>query len=158
MGVWGVPFSHPNDLPNAMAACLAMRAELAKLNEKRKARKQAPLYIGMGLHTGEVIVGAIGSNERMEYTVIGDTVNLASRIEECTKVYGTDLLVEKAVSEPLARTFLFEPCDLVQVKGKCEPLELFRVRGYRKPDGQSVIVETPYSSFPPTDSEKAKAA
>ncbi len=158
MALWSVPDSHPNDLPNALSACLAMRVALSKLNESRKDRKLPPLYIGMALHIGEVTVGNIGSNERMEYTVIGDTVNTASRIEASTKVYGTDLLVEKAISEPLGRTFVFEPCDVVHVKGKSEPLELFRVRGYRKSDGSTVIVETPYSTYPPSDSNKVKAA
>lgn len=158
MGLWGVPFSHPNDLPNALAACLAMRLELAKLNEKRKKRGDVPLFIGMGLHTGEVTVGNIGSNERMEYTVIGDTVNLASRIEESTKVAGTDLLVTKTVADALARTFIFEPCDKIQVKGKSEALDIFKVKGFRKSDGKTVLIETPYSSFASAASEKAKAA
>ncbi len=158
MALWGVPRSHPHDLSNALSACLAMRIELVKLNESRKARKLTPLYIGMGLHAGDVTMGNIGSNERMEYTVIGDTVNLASRIESTTKLYGTDLLVEKSVSEPLGRNFLFEPCDLVHVKGKREPLELFRVRGYRDAEGKSVVVETPYSTYPSSESDKAKAA
>ena len=158
MAVWGVPNTHEHDLSNALAACLAMRVELAKLNEKRVARKQTPLYMGMGLHAGEVTVGNIGSNERMEYTVIGDTVNMASRIEAATKIYGTDLLVEKSVSGPLGQSFLFDACDLVHVKGKSQPLELFRVKGFRKVDGRTVTVETPYSSYPPSGSDKAKAA
>ncbi len=158
MALWGVPFTHHNDLSNAMAACLAMRLELVKLNQIRIKRGDEPVFIGMGLHTGEVTVGNIGSNERMEYTVIGDTVNIASRIEEATKVYGCDLLVTKAVVDPLARTFIFEPCDNVTVKGKSEVLEISKVRGFRKADGKTVMLDTIYSSYPAAVSEKAKAA
>jgi len=81
MAIWGAPKSTGLDAKNAVRACLEMRKSLADLNEKRIARGQTPLQIGMGLHAGLAVSGAIGSSERMEYTVIGNTVNTASRIE-----------------------------------------------------------------------------
>ncbi len=145
MGVWGVPIPKGEDTANAVKACLAMRKELAELNKLRISRSQPALYIGMGLNHGHVTAGNIGSNERMEYTVIGDAVNLAARIESTTKELGTDLLVTKAVHDAVGDQFVMERCNSVVVKGKSQQIEIFKVNGYMK-DGRPVIVETPYSS------------
>jgi hypothetical protein len=83
-----------------------MREELARLNEKRKGRGEPPLMIGMGVHIGPAISGTIGSEERLEYTVIGDTVNMASRIEASTKAFGADLLLSEPLAERVKDRFL----------------------------------------------------
>ncbi|RYZ71131.1 MAG: adenylate/guanylate cyclase domain-containing protein, partial [Proteobacteria bacterium] len=93
MAIWGAPKSSEKDSEMALRACIEMRKGLSELNEKRIARGELPIMIGMGLHAGRAISGTIGSDERMEYTVIGNTVNTASRIEASTKAFGTDLLV-----------------------------------------------------------------
>src|SRR5262249_35275606 len=79
MAVWGAPNATDRDTQNAVKACIEMRQALNSLNELRAGRGQVPIKIGMGLHRGEAISGTIGSSERMEYTVIGDTVNQSSR-------------------------------------------------------------------------------
>ncbi len=154
MALWGVPIGHADDAFNAVRACLAMREELAKLNKLRLSRGQNPIKIGMGLNTGPVIAGNIGSDEKMEYTVIGDSTNLASRVESVTKEYGTDLLISQNVYERISDRFIFEACQSVRVKGKSAPIQLYKVTGYIGSEGQPVIVETPYSSYEPTHSEK----
>lgn len=94
MAIWGIGSNDPGyEASQAMKACLAMRARLKELNDKRLARGDDEIKIGMGLNSGEAVAGNIGSPSRMEYTVIGDAVNTASRVESLTKEYKTDLLV-----------------------------------------------------------------
>jgi adenylate cyclase len=154
MGVWGVPDADAEAPYKALRACLEMRAELDRLNEVRLARGQSVIKIGMGLNTGPLISGNIGSNERLEYTVIGDAVNLASRIESLTKEYGTDLLISKNVEVLVKDRFVLEPCKSSMVKGKSQAIDIFKVKGYIDENGNPVIIETPYSNYPPEKSEK----
>ena len=154
MALWGVPLTGENDTANAITACLAMRRELAVLNELRISRNQPILKIGMGLNKGPLIAGNIGSDEKMEYTVIGDAVNLASRIESLTKEYGTDLLISKSIYQEIKSQFILEAADSAQVKGKTELVAIYKVQGFYDQDHQPVLVQTPYSSYPPEHSDK----
>jgi adenylate cyclase len=155
MALWGIPIGGgENDTYNAVRAALLMREELAKLNELRISRGQNPLLIGMGLNTGPVIAGNIGSQEKMEYTVIGDTVNLASRIESMTKEYGTDFLISETVYAKIHDRFVFEKCQSAMVKGKSAAIEVYKVRGYIDEAGKEVLIETPYSSYAAEKSDK----
>lgn len=158
MAVWGAPQSSEKDTTNALKACIEMRRELVGLNERRKAKGDVPIWIGMGLHTGRAISGTIGSQERMEYTVIGDTVNMTSRIESSTKAFGTDLLVSQAVMDQVENEFLVELAGKATVKGKSEPLNLYYVRGFKDEAGRPVIIETEYSTLTKEADEKAKAS
>ena len=158
MAVWGAPESFGNDAANAMVACLEMRIALANLNESRLARGLPEIRIGMGVHTGPLIAGTIGSDDRMEYTVIGDTVNMASRIEAATKAYGTDLLISEVTSEKIKDSFILEQAGTASVKGKSEPLKLFKVKGYVNESGETVMVETAYSSYEAGEVDKVKVA
>ncbi len=158
MAVWGVPQSKIGDTDHAVRACLDMRKALATLNEKRTKRGHTPIRIGMGLHNGEVISGTIGSSERMEYTVIGDTVNQASRIESSTKALGVDLLLSSNVAEAVKEKFLVEPAGDVEVKGKSEPLRLYKVLGYFDGQKNLVLVRTEYSDFTAESADKVKIA
>src|SRR5262249_4448809 len=123
MALWGVPIGSANDAINAVQACLEMRMELAHLNAVRIQRGQQVLRMGMGLNCGEVIAGNIGSNEKMEYTVIGDTVNLGSRIESMTKEFGTDLLISQSVGERLGGRYVLEVAGNAIVKGKSAAID-----------------------------------
>lgn len=158
MAVWGAPTSTERDSHKAVKACIEMRKALAELNVKRMARGQVPIKIGMGLHRGEAISGTIGSSERMEYTVIGDTVNQSSRIEASTKAAGVDLLLSEGLAEHVREEFLVQEALSVEVKGKSEPLKLFKVHGYYDENKSEVIVRTEYSEFEAAHDDKVKVA
>src|SRR5690606_36849704 len=113
---------------------------------------------GMGLNSGPAISGAIGSSERMEYTVIGDTVNTSSRVESSTKAFGTDLLVSGETMEKVKDRFIFELAGAAEVKGKSEPLKMHKVRGYIYDQGVPVIVQTNYSDYEAGHADKVKIA
>nr|BFD67835.1 hypothetical protein HAGR004_28570 [Bdellovibrio sp. HAGR004] len=156
MAVWGAPKSSDRDAHQAVRACLEMRRALEQLNERRIARNHPPINIGMGLHAGKAISGTIGSDERMEYTVIGNTVNTASRIEASTKAFGADLLISDTVIEKIGEDFKTELAGAAEVKGRSEALKMFKVRGYRAEDGSMVDVSTPYSDYEAEAADKVK--
>jgi adenylate cyclase len=101
MAIFGVPLANQNQAIDAYKCCLDMRKTLAELNKELKAENMPELNFGIGLHTGNVLAGNIGSTSRMEYTVIGDTVNVASRIESLCKEYNCDLLVSETTVESI---------------------------------------------------------
>lgn len=155
MAVWGVPNAAPDDGKNALLACIKMRLALEKLNQTRVNRGEPELWIGMALHYGEAISGTIGSEQRMEYTVIGNTVNTASRIEASTKAFGTDLLVSEEVKSQF-EDFIYLEAGTVEVKGRSEPLKLYKVSGYKDKDGIDVELKTKFSEFAPEAADKVK--
>ncbi|MFT3699518.1 MAG: adenylate/guanylate cyclase domain-containing protein [Kofleriaceae bacterium] len=128
MAVFGAPVSRPDDATRAVKAALKMRAALATLNARFAERGIEPLRFGIGLHTGEVVAGNIGSARRMEYTVIGDAVNVASRLESKTKELETDLLISDETNARLT-AITTEPIGEVQVKGRAAPVKIFKVTG-----------------------------
>ncbi len=158
MAVWGAPKSSNKDAHHAVKACLEMRKSLDELNKKRISKGQPAISIGMGLHSGRAISGTIGSNERMEYTVIGNTVNTGSRIEASTKAFGSDLLISETVFEKIGDNFITEFAGAAEVKGRSEPLKLFKVRGYKDENGVMIEVKTPYSDYEPEHADKVKIA
>lgn len=155
MAVWGIPHETEDDCKNALRACLDMRVELSELNQNRIERGLVPIKIGVGLHYGEAISGQIGSHERMEFTVIGDTVNTASRIEGATKGFGVDLLVSSSVLTKLDESFLIQKAGNVEVQGKSEALSLYQVDGIYV-DGALKMLRTPYSHFEAAKDKKSK--
>ncbi|HEV2568953.1 adenylate/guanylate cyclase domain-containing protein [Sphingomonas sp.] len=122
MALFGAPFAGPSDADNALAAANRMLVCLADLNARRAAGNKPPLQVGVGISTGDVIVGNIGSSKRMEYTVIGDNVNLASRLEGANKFYGTSILLSESTRASLTRPALTRELDLIRVKGKDDPV------------------------------------
>jgi adenylate cyclase len=131
MALFGAPFAGPNDADNAISTANQMMVELKALNLKRIEAGEAPIDIGLGVSTGNVIVGNIGSIKRMEYTVIGDSVNLASRLEGANKAYGSKILFSEFTHARLANPQLVREIDLIKVKGKDFPVGVFESLGYR---------------------------
>jgi adenylate cyclase len=131
MAVFGAPVSKPDDARRAVRAAVRMRHALAKLNERLVARGAPPIKTGIGLHTGEVVAGNIGSEARMEYTVIGDAVNLASRLESSTKELGTDVLISEDTNALLDNELETKAVREITVKGRAKPVIVYEVIGFR---------------------------
>jgi adenylate cyclase len=138
MAVWGAPLSAGSpaqDALNCVKAALLMRASLYEYNRGRGGDKNPVIRIGCGINTGEVVAGQIGSTRRMEYTVIGDTVNLASRTEALNKPLGTDILITENTWNLVGRYFITEEMPPVSVKGKEKPVRMFAVINLKPQDG-----------------------
>ena len=133
MAVWGNVRSlgTAQDAKNSVRTALGMRRELRELNQKWRDQGRMGLGMGIGINQGEVIVGNIGSLERMDPTVIGDSVNLASRLEGLTRVYGVDILVGASAAELVRDEFHLRSVARVQVKGKTKPVDVFTLIGAR---------------------------
>jgi adenylate cyclase len=129
MATWGAAFSRGNDAENAVNGALMMRKALLKFNEGRGGDKKPIIKIGCGLNYGLVVAGQIGSSDKMEYTVIGDAVNLASRVETLNKPFGTDILISEDLYMIVKDIFKVEKMKAIKVKGKSEPQTIFAVLG-----------------------------
>ena len=131
LATFGVPVRSENHAEQALKAALDMQKSLEELNAKRRAENKSDIRIGVGLHTGVVIAGNIGNKRKTEYTVIGDTVNLASRIESMTKTYNSSLLISgttfKLLSEQLKNQLKMSQITNASVRGKQETVDLYRV-------------------------------
>ena len=136
MAIFGVPFTGEGDADNAVAAANEMIATLGQLNETRKGRGQPAIAIGVGLNTGEAVAGNIGSPKRMSYTVIGDSVNLASRLEGATKQYGGAILLSEFTQAALKDKRWLRELDVIRVKGKTQPVAIYESYSWR-PDRDS---------------------
>jgi adenylate cyclase len=133
MAVWGNVRSRglKEDAKAAAGAALVMGRELRNLNEKWAREGTKPFAIGIGINQGEVVGGNIGSQEKMDPTVIGDAVNLASRLQALTRTHGVDILVGPTASELIRDEFRLRSVARVQVKGKTEPVEISTLVGAR---------------------------
>jgi adenylate cyclase len=136
MAVWGNVSSHgiAEDAKSAVRAALGMRREMGKLNAAWRAEGIEPLAFGIGINHGEAVVGNIGSyepHERLDPTVIGDAVNLASRLEALTRTYGVDILIGASAADLVRDEFHLRSVARVQVKGKTEPVDVFTLTGAR---------------------------
>ncbi len=132
MALFGAPFTSPDDAAHAVSAANQMMVALGHLNIRRAAKGGKPLDIGLGISTGDVVVGNIGSDKRMEYTVIGDSVNLASRLEGANKFYGTKILFSEFTMAHLAAPPLVREIDMVRVKGKDQPVRIYETLVWRE--------------------------
>lgn len=120
MAFWGAPLEVPNQAHSACISALLCQAGLSSLNTKRKESGKSTFLTHFGIHSGEVIVGNIGTLERMNYTVIGDAVNAAARIQHLNENYRTSILITKEVQQKLGKEFLTRPLDIIAVRGKKE--------------------------------------
>jgi adenylate cyclase len=142
MALFGAPLVGPNDADNAVAVADAMMQRLVGLNVRRVAAGQVALEIGVGFSTGPTVIGNIGSVRRLDYTVIGDTVNLASRLEGATKQYGAKILLSEMTVRELKKPATLRELDLIRVKGKDRPVAVYESLGYRAQEpGLAALLE-----------------
>ena len=125
MAFWGAPIEKPDHARRAVRAGFAMMRNLHELHKDWKAREAPLLEMGVGIHTGDMIVGNIGSDQRLDYTVIGDNVNLGARLEGLTKEYGVSLLISETTFDSVREEFDCLPMDMVAVKGKSIPITIY---------------------------------
>jgi len=127
VATFGVPVPQEDHALRAVYAAFAMEDRLVELNEELEQSGEGPIDIGIGIHSGIVVVGNIGSARKMEYTVIGDTVNTASRIEGLTKKFHTRLLISAETFEQVAEQVVARQVEQVEVKGKRKPVQVYQV-------------------------------
>ena len=127
MAIFGAPLPLPEPALAAVRAALDMTEMIELLNVERTATEKAPIRIGIGIASGEMIAGYTGTQQRATYTCIGDTVNVAARLEEHTKVAERGILIDGVTREALAERVALEPLGAVQFKGKAAALEVFAV-------------------------------
>lgn len=127
MAIFGTPFKKPQDPDNAVSVANEMIVALRSYNARRLSAGHETIDIGIGINTGDVVAGNIGSPKRMEYTVIGDGVNLASRLESATKYYGVKILISEFTYNKLKQMPLARQLDLIRVRGKENPISVYDV-------------------------------
>jgi class 3 adenylate cyclase len=129
LAFWGAPVELPDHAARACEAALRCRDRLARLDAEWVARGLSPRRFRIGLHTGEVVVGEIGTRERAKYGAVGDAVNLASRLEAANKTYGTSILVSEATRVRAGDAFATRELDRVRVAGRETPVRIFELAG-----------------------------
>jgi len=134
MAVFGTPFTSGEDSDRAVRAGIGMLSQLQEFNRKRAFENKRAIDIGIGINTDRVVSGNIGSPKRMEYTVIGDGVNLASRVEGVTKYYGARLIITEFTFRKLKDKYLHREIDRIRVKGKDEPVGIYEILQYHTPE------------------------
>jgi adenylate cyclase len=127
MAFWGAPLDQPNHPEMACASCLDMFIKLKELQTKWNKKNLPSFNIGIGLNSGDAIVGNMGSTQRFDYTAIGDNVNLASRLEGLNKIYGTSIIISEYTYNFIKDKFETRKLDVVRVKGKRKPILIFEL-------------------------------
>jgi class 3 adenylate cyclase len=125
--VFGAPVPAADHAQRAVRAALDMRAGLEKFNASRAAAGKPPLRHGIGVHTGTVLAGSIGGADRLSYALVGDAVNLASRIQDLTKEAGADILISATTRAALATAVAVTALSAARVKGRSAEVEVFAV-------------------------------
>ena len=125
MAYFGAPLPQPDHAQRAVQCALAMQEQLAEFNAQRLTRGEPPLRMGIGLHSGPVVVGSIGAPHRREFTVVGDTVNLAARLEQVSKLFEEGIILSDETRQRSAESFAFKDLDLVSVRGRTAPVRIY---------------------------------
>ena len=141
MCIFGTPIPHDDDPDRAVRAAIRMMTDLKVFNDKRSAEGKMPIDHGMGINTDSIVSGNIGSPKRMDYTVIGDGVNLAARIESACKQYGAHILISEFTYKAVKATYRTRQVDYVIVKGKTEPVGVYEVLDFHDDSSYPNLVE-----------------
>ena len=140
MAFWGAPVADNHHATHSVQAALAMTASLARLQDEFAAQGWPAIRIGIGLNSGDMVVGNIGSTFRMAYTVLGDAVNLGSRLEALTKYYAVSIIVSED-TKVLAPDFVYRELDRVRVKGRKKPLAIYEVLGEKEEVNEAALTD-----------------
>ncbi len=127
MAFWGAPVETDDHALMACKSALEMMVDLQKMNEKWEAEKKPTLNIGIGINTGDMVVGNMGSSSRMDYTLMGDNVNLGARLEGTNKVYGTNIIISEYTYQYVKDDVIARELDLIRVKGKEMPVKIYEL-------------------------------
>ena len=141
MCIFGTPVPHEDDPDRAVRAAIRMMTDLKVFNDKRSTEGKMPIDHGMGINTDSIVSGNIGSPKRMDYTVIGDGVNLAARIESACKQYGAHILISEFTYKAVKATYRTRQVDYVIVKGKTEPVGIYEVLDFHDDESYPNLVE-----------------
>ncbi len=141
MAAFGIPIGHDDDADRAVRTAIAMLKELSAWNQGRINEGKMPVDIGIGLNTDNVVSGNIGSKKRMDYTIIGDGVNLAARLESACKQYGAHILISEFTNKLLRSTYYSRELDLVVVKGKTKPVAIYEILDYHTEESYPQMID-----------------
>ena len=131
MAFWGAPLIDRNHAYHACVAAVKGQRRMVKLNERLQSENKPPLIVRIGIHSDAVLVGNIGSEERLSYTVMGDGVNVASRLEGINKEFGTDICISHSLFKEAGERLWVRPIDLVTVKGRKGEFLIYELVGIR---------------------------
>ena len=127
MAFWGAPLETPDHAERACRAALGMSVAMERLQDRWERQGRPRIDIGIGINTGPMLVGNMGSERRFNYTIMGDDVNLASRLEGVTKTFGTRLIISQTTWEDVRTKIVTRELDLIRVKGKKKPVAIYQV-------------------------------
>jgi class 3 adenylate cyclase len=127
MAIWNAPFEDPDHAVNAVRTALDFQERTLAVSAKWEEKLGGKIRNGCGINTGDAVVGAMGSRQRLEYTAIGDTVNLAARLESITKDYNASIIISESTYDYVKGQFMTRELGAVTVKGKTRPVKIFAV-------------------------------
>jgi len=147
MALYNVPFDAPDHAQRAVRTALEFQERLHPLAERFAAEHGGTLACGVGIHTGDAVVGTIGSEQRLEYTAIGDTINLGSRLEGLTKEFSVPIIISEATYAEVREHFGARDLGEVTVKGKAIPVKIYALVGELPPQGSTVDAQKAAAAF-----------
>jgi adenylate cyclase len=142
MAFWGAPVLNPNHAFHAAVSAIKTKRRMVKLNEGLIAEGKPPLVVRIGINTDAVLVGNIGSEERLSYTVMGDGVNIASRLEGINKEFATDILISHSVFKEAGERLWVRPIDQITCKGRAGEILIYELLGIRGGDAETSPTST----------------
>jgi adenylate cyclase len=125
--MWNAPIPNQDHAADACRCALGLRSRIEEFNAEQQRQGLPPFATRFGLHTGSAVVGTVGANDRFQYTAMGDTINVAARLETLNKEYGTTILVSAAAREQAGEAFLFTPLGRAHAKGRSEKIDVYEL-------------------------------